>query len=75
MDMGGGNGVKMHHNLETAIDKLKAAIKLHQAHMDGTEPTDNVSQEKLMALMKDSLNAIMEHMQEMEMSKLAKYLR
>lgn len=34
-----------------AKKKLDAAIKLHKAHMDGTEPTSKASQQKMMDLM------------------------
>lgn len=37
---------------------LREAIQLHQAHMDGTEPTSEASQQKLMRLLEDALTAI-----------------
>lgn len=41
-----------------AIKHLTAAIKLHEAHMDGTEPTSDESQMKMMKMMKDALSAL-----------------
>ena len=41
-----------------AIKHLTAAIKLHEAHMDGTEPTSDESQMKIMKMMKDALSAL-----------------
>lgn len=37
---------------------LREAIQLHQAHMDGTEPTSEASQQKLMRLLEDALTAV-----------------
>src|SRR3990167_10289600 len=37
---------------------LDAAIKLHQAHMDGTEPTNEASQKKLMDHIVAALNSL-----------------
>lgn len=44
--------------LARARRKLAAAAKLHQAHMDGTEPTSDASQKRLMGLINDALSAI-----------------
>lgn len=41
-----------------AIKHLKAAITLHEAHMDGTEPTSEESQMKMMKMMKDALSSL-----------------
>lgn len=41
-----------------ALRDLRAAIKLHEAHMDGTEPTSPKSQRKLMDLMRSALTAL-----------------
>ena len=45
-------------DMEQAKMHLDAALKLHQAHMDGTEPTNESSQKKLMAHIKAALAAI-----------------
>ena len=45
-------------DMEQANQPLDAAIKLHQAHMDGTEPTNESSQKKLMAHIKAALAAM-----------------
>ena len=49
---------KAEHPMETAAAHLQAAIKLHQAHMDGTEPTNEESQEELMEHIKAALRAL-----------------
>lgn len=41
-----------------AIKHLKAAIVLHEAHMDGSEPTSEESQMRMMKMMKDALSAL-----------------
>ena len=41
-----------------ATKSLDEAIKLHMAHMNGTEPTSPGSQEKLMVLMKRAREAL-----------------
>ncbi|WP_294636619.1 HK97 family phage prohead protease [uncultured Aquabacterium sp.] len=41
-----------------AIKHLTAAIKLHEAHMDGSEPTSEESQMRMMKMMKDALSAL-----------------
>jgi len=41
-----------------ATKSLDEAIKLHMAHMNGTEPTSPGSQEKLMDLMKRAREAL-----------------
>lgn len=45
-------------DLNDAVKLLGAAIKLHQAHMDGTEPTSVASQQKLLDLLKAALRAL-----------------
>lgn len=45
-------------DVSKAIKHLTAAIKLHEAHMDGTEPTSDESQMKMMNMMKDALSAL-----------------
>lgn len=45
-------------DVDKAIKHLTAAIKLHEAHMDGTEPTSDESQMKMMKMMKDALSAL-----------------
>lgn len=42
-------------DLASAIEWLDKAIKLHQAHMDGTEPTTEASQMKMMRQMKKAM--------------------
>ncbi len=49
---------KTEHPMEAATTHLQAAIDLHQAHMDGTEPTSEESQEKLMMHIKAALRAL-----------------
>lgn len=44
--------------MRQAIDALDRAIALHQAHMDGTEPTSEVSQQRLMGLIKEARDAL-----------------
>lgn len=44
--------------VETAISWLKKAIKLHEAHMDGSEPTSDASQMRMMSMMKKALAAL-----------------
>lgn len=41
-----------------AIKHLNAAIVLHEAHMDGSEPTSEESQMRMMKMMKDALSAL-----------------
>lgn len=41
-----------------AVGLLQEAIALHQAHMDGTEPTSDASQQKLMDLIEAALAAL-----------------
>lgn len=41
-----------------AIKHLKAAIALHVAHMDGSEPTSDESQMRMMKMMEDALSAL-----------------
>lgn len=41
-----------------AIKHLNAAILLHEAHMDGSEPTSEESQMRMMKMMKDALSAL-----------------
>lgn len=43
---------------KSARQSLSAAIKLHQAHMDGSAPTSESSQERLMDLMMAALDAL-----------------
>lgn len=45
-------------DVKSAKKSLKAAIVLHEAHMDGTEPTSMASQEKLMTLMVDAYESL-----------------
>jgi len=45
-------------DVSKAIKHLTAAIKLHEAHMDGTEPTSDESQMKMMKMMKDALSSL-----------------
>lgn len=47
-------------NLEKAIVWLKRAIKLHVAHMDGSEPTTDESQMKMMRQMEKALSYLVE---------------
>lgn len=47
-------------NLEKAIVWLKRAIKLHVAHMDGSEPTTDESQMKMMRQMENALSYLLE---------------
>ena len=53
--------------LTSALASLDSAIKLHAAHMDGSEPTSDASQEKLMGLMEDARDALKMHKEEMMM--------
>lgn len=46
------------NDVAKAVKHLTAAIKLHEAHMDGTEPTSDESQMKMMKMMKDALSAL-----------------
>jgi len=46
--------------VKAAISWLQKAIDLHQAHMDGTEPTSDASQMRLMDQMKKALAALKE---------------
>lgn len=41
-----------------AIQALKAALELHAAHMNGTEPTSPRSQQKLMDLIERAYEAL-----------------
>jgi len=43
---------------ERAIEHLEAALKLHQAHINGTEPTSEASQDKLMYHIEAALSAL-----------------
>jgi len=45
-------------DVATAIRHLTAAIKLHEAHMDGSEPTSEESQMRMMKMMKAALAAL-----------------
>lgn len=45
-------------NTQTAVAKLEAAIARHERHMDGTEPTSDASQMKMMDEMKAALAAL-----------------
>lgn len=45
-------------SVSAAIKQLKAAIKLHEGHMDGSEPTSEESQMKMMNMMKAALAAL-----------------
>ena len=45
-------------SIDAAIESLSAAIALHQAHMDGTEPTSEESQMRMMSMMMDALAAL-----------------
>lgn len=47
-------------NLEKAIVWLKRAIKLHEGHMDGSVPTSDESQMKMMRQMKKALSYLLE---------------
>lgn len=47
-------------NLENAIVWLKRAIKLHVAHMDGSAPTSEESQMKMMRQMEKALSYLLE---------------
>jgi len=42
--------------LNKSIEALDEAIQLHEAHMDGTEPTSDKSQKKLMKLIENAYN-------------------
>lgn len=46
------------NDVAKAVKHLTDAIKLHEAHMDGTEPTSDESQMKMMKMMKDALSAL-----------------
>lgn len=56
---------KQRSPLDSARASLRSAIKLHAAHMDGSEPTSDASQEKLMGLMEDALESLDAHRDEM----------
>jgi HK97 family phage prohead protease len=45
-------------NVKKAKASLKSAIEMHQAHMDGTEPTTEESQKKMMGMMMDAYKAL-----------------
>lgn len=45
-------------DVDKAVRHLKSAIKLHEAHMDGSEPTSEASQMRMMKMMKDALAAL-----------------
>jgi hypothetical protein len=45
-------------NVETAKELLRSAIALHERHMNGTEPTDEGSQQQLMDNLEDALEAL-----------------
>lgn len=41
------------------VSALRKAIALHEAHMDGSEPTSKASQQRLMSLLKTALKGVM----------------
>lgn len=41
-----------------ALIALKAALELHAAHINGTEPTNDKSQQRLMILLEDAYRAL-----------------
>lgn len=47
-------------NIERAVTWLKRAIKLHEGHMDGSVPTSDESQMKMMEQMKKALSYLMD---------------
>src|SRR3990167_7516068 len=50
--------------MEKTKTLLEDAIKLHQAHMDGTEPTNEESQQRLMDLIESSLKSLGDEMKQ-----------
>ena len=55
--------MKHREHMQVAREALEEAAELHAAHMDGTEPTSERSQRKLMLLIERARMALMGEMQ------------
>lgn len=56
--VGVGRSQKFASDVQGSVEKLKQAIELHQAHMDGSEPTSEESQMQMMDMMKDAVSSL-----------------
>ena len=64
----------MMQNLSQARKSIEKAIKLHRAHMNGTEPTNEKSQQILMKYIESVASALDSHMSHMKKGKKMKSL-